>query len=82
MKAKKPSYRKLKQLYTELEAGYKLRDDLLNTIRLENYELKKKLQERVNTTMIGERIRLASALGQWMEASAKAVSFIVGKEVL
>ena len=77
----KLSYRKLKKLYQELEAGYQLREQLLRDIRKENYDLHEKLKARVDTTMIEQRIKLASNLGQMMNCVCDATRVIIGKEI-
>lgn len=48
----------------------------------ENTELKQKLQQRVDTTMLEERRKLASVIGQTLEAFARMIHVVVGKEVM
>jgi hypothetical protein len=43
---------------------------------------KKKYDERLNTQMLDARIKLANSLGQMIEATSKAVVFVIGKEVM
>jgi hypothetical protein len=45
-------------------------------------DLKTKLQARVNTTMLDQRIELCKSLGSLIEATAIAVQCIVAKESL
>ena len=78
---KKPGYRKLWKLYRELEASYRLRDALLTTIRTENHELRKKLDARVDTAMMEQRVKLANGLGQMMNTVCDATRVIIGKEI-
>lgn len=81
-KRKPPSIRVLKHL---LEAETLWRKDLMvriEALNKENFELKKAQQQRIDTSMIDARTKLANALGQMCYAQAEAIKFIIGKEVL
>lgn len=41
-----------------------------------------KAKERLDVQMLEARMKLANSLGQMIEATSKAVQFIVGKEVM
>jgi hypothetical protein len=41
-----------------------------------------KAEQRLDTQMLDARIKLASQLGQMIEATSKAIAYIVGKEVM
>ena len=41
-----------------------------------------KAKERLDMQMLDARIKLANSLGQMIEATSKAIQFIVGKEVI
>lgn len=53
-------------------------------IRQENLtkEWQKKATERLDLQMLEARIKLASNVGQMVEAVSKAITYIVGKEVM
>lgn len=45
-------------------------------------EWQKKYNSRLDIQMLETRVKLASSVGQLVEATSKAVMFIVGKEVM
>lgn len=47
-----------------------------------NKVLHQQLQQKVDQSMIESRIKLASTLGQLIEAVTRTVNFVVAKEVL
>jgi cellulose biosynthesis protein BcsQ len=79
---KKPTVRSLQE---ELRAAHQMINDLQSrefTQRARAEELERQRMVRVDTTMIQERIKLANALGQMIEATSKAVMFIIAKEAV
>jgi len=77
--------RTVKQLEKELKILQESYNKLLESeiaIRTHNRELSAKLQMRVDDRQLEQRNRLASSLGQMIEATSKAVMYIIGKEVL
>ena len=81
-KVKKPSYRKLQQELELCKLHLDETRDVMNIYYKEKEELRRKLVERVDTTMLQERIRLANALGQMINSVTEAVKFVIGKEVM
>lgn len=82
MTIKKPT---VKSLQRELKTARELNDAIRTSeraLRIENDNLKKQLQQRIDDKMLSERQKLCNSLGQMMEATSKAVMYIVGKEVL
>lgn len=65
-------------LYALLDA----RTAELEKLKLDNRDIRAQLDRRLDTSMMKERIQLCSSLGQLIEATSKAVMFIVGKEVV
>lgn len=43
---------------------------------------KRSAETRVDTQMMAERIKLANSLGQLIEATTRAVNFVIGKECM
>lgn len=79
---KKPSVRKLQ---AELKSLHLLNDALRTNeqrLNIKNKELEQRLQARLDTSMLDQRIRLANSLGQMIEATSKAVMYIVAKETI
>lgn len=58
------------------------RRKIITELQDENRELRNKLQARLDTSMLDQRIRLANSLGQMIEATSKAVMYIVAKETI
>ncbi len=81
-KVKKLSYAALKrQVQSQVDsADHYCR--LYNEQLDECAKLRAQLKERVDTTMIQERIRLASSIGQMMDTVCQTVKYVIGKEVM
>lgn len=59
--------------------------DDLSVIRMyerENTELKQKLQQRLDVSMLEQRNKLASNIGQMVQALAQMIHVVIGKEVM
>lgn len=82
MKSKKPSNRQLSQRLKEQAELITQQRNLIHEYRRENESLKEKINTRLDTTMMQQRIQLASNLGQMIEATSKAVMFIIAKEAI
>lgn len=54
----------------------------LTRVQAENIQLKTKLTERLDLSMIEARTKLVSQLGQMMEAFTRAIGYIIAKETL
>jgi len=68
-------YNELGQRYVELERT-------VSTLERENINLKHELQRRLDTSMIQQRVQLASNLGHMVEAVSKAIVAVIAKETL
>ena len=79
---KKLSYRALKQSNTIWESTATTRLGVINRLEAENTALRRQALIRIDQTMIEQRIKLAAAVGQLVEASSKAIMFIIAKESL
>lgn len=81
-KKKKPTIRGLQK---ELKISRDLNEQIKHSEMIqsiENNKLVSQLREKIDTHMMRERIELARALGQMIEATSKAVMFIVAKEAI
>lgn len=68
--------------YNELHAQF-ARERVLNSeLHKEIFNLKRHMEQKIDTHMMRERIELARALGLMIEATSKAVMFIVAKEAI
>lgn len=79
-KVKKPTIRELqktlKMNIEVIEQLYRNQDMLREQIKI----LEIKLRQKTETDMMTERVKLANSLGQMIEATSKAIMFIVAKE--
>lgn len=82
MKTKKPNIRQLTKELKELNQRHSELTEIYYKIAADNRDLKAKLQARLDDRQLEQRNKLASSLGQMIEATSKAISFIVGKEVM
>jgi hypothetical protein len=82
MKIKKPSYRKLAKMLAYEQMINDTRSKVIDRLGTELRAETKRANERVDTAMLQERIKLANALGQMMHTVTEAVKYVIGKEVL
>lgn len=74
-----------RSLKAQVQNLHDVNKDLINSIyriQADRDMWQKKAQERLDTQMLDARIKLASNLGQLVEAVSKAVTYVIGKEVL
>lgn len=79
---KKPTVKQLTADVSRLDDALRLTQHQFRVLNNDYATLKKKHAERIDQTMMDSRIKLASNLGQMMEAFTRAVGFIIAKEVL
>jgi len=77
---KKISVRKLQKVLQAKQEEINTCRQLNDTLRKSETFLKGEIQKVKNERFLDERIKLCSSLGQMIEATSKAVMFIVGKE--
>jgi len=79
---KKKTVRQLEKELKEMGERAESQRQLYLKIYQENQELKQKLQARLDDRQLEQRNKLASSLGHMIEATSKAVMYIIGKEVV
>ena len=81
-KVNKPSYQQLKRSNAELLDMVQRRDQLHVADLSELAKLRREAGQRLDTSMLNERIRLASSIGQMMDTVCQTVKYVIGKEVM
>jgi hypothetical protein len=79
---KKPTVRSLQK---ELKTVRELNDAIRASERaliIENNKLRNELKQKIDDKMLSERQKLCNSLGQMIEATSKAIMFIVAKEAV
>jgi len=54
----------------------------INQLTKENDELHRKLQARLDASMLDARLKLAPTIAQMVEACARMIHVVIGKEVM
>jgi nucleoside 2-deoxyribosyltransferase len=81
-KVKKPTIKSLQQeLKTCRELSAMRYNDWMKAIK-ERDDWQQSAKAHVDTTMLNERIRLASSIGQMMDTVCQTVKYVIGKEVM
>jgi uncharacterized protein with von Willebrand factor type A (vWA) domain len=82
MRRKPISTRELRRRIKLAETLADIRQQKIEVLLVENAQLKRQLEARLDTSMIRERQELATKVGRMFEACADMIHVVIGKEVM